>query len=81
MAGKSGIDLVTSKLPRAESTGLCYMDSMSEFLRDRTDVVFVVEGARLPRHILVLAEHSRVFGGMAEFVGNHHSHSAPHCRN
>ena len=77
MASQTGIDLVTSKPPSTTSTRLCYMDSMSEFLRDRSDIVFVVEGAELPCHITVLAEHSRVFSGMAELSGNHYSHSAP----
>ena len=77
MANQSGIDMVSSYLPSSESTRLCHLDSLSEYLRDKTDVVFVVEGAELPCHILILAQLSQVFCEMAEFAGDQRNHSAP----
>ena len=47
---------------------LPYLDAMSDYLRDSTDTVLVVEGTELPCHMLILAQQSRVFSGMADLL-------------
>ena len=59
-----------------------YLGSISDYLRDTTDTVLVVEGTELPCHLLVLAHHSRVFSGMAGLLasreGSKRVHTAAH---
>ena len=72
MVSKKAAIRLTDAAGHADSASppsLDYLETMSAFLRGSTDVVLVVQGTELPCHKQILAQQSRVFSGMADFIG------------